>query len=98
MFLSFFSFVTSFFAGQAPVLFQMPEPIDEATPKEARSRTGFDGNEYELVFSDEFELDGRTFWPGELFYLLFRSLFLRFLSFFRHPFEHDAPYPPMMMR
>ncbi|KIM38469.1 glycoside hydrolase family 16 protein [Hebeloma cylindrosporum] len=51
--------------GQAPVLFQMPEPIDEATPKEARSRTGFDGNEYELVFSDEFEVEGRTFWPGD---------------------------------
>ena len=34
----------------------MPQPIDEATPKEAHSRTGFDGNEYELVFSDEFEV------------------------------------------
>ena len=49
-----FSFVTLFLAGQALVLFQMPEPIDGATPKEAHSRTGFDGNEYELVFSGEF--------------------------------------------
>jgi len=79
---SFFYFVTLFFAGQAPVLFQMPEPIDEATPKDAHSRTGFDGNEYELVFSDEFEVEGRTFWPGKFCFLLFHSFFLRFLCFF----------------
>jgi beta-glucan synthesis-associated protein KRE6 len=59
--LSFFYFVALSLAGQAPVLFQMPEPIDEATPKEAHNRTGFDRNEYELVFSDEFEVEGRTF-------------------------------------
>ena len=34
----------------------MPEPIHEATPKEAHSRTGFDGTEYKLLFSDEFEV------------------------------------------
>jgi hypothetical protein len=51
--------VTLFLAGQAPVLFQMAEPIGEATPKEAHSCTGFDGNEHELVFSDEFEVEGR---------------------------------------
>ncbi|KAF7977403.1 hypothetical protein HWV62_4035 [Athelia sp. TMB] len=51
--------------GQAPVLFQMPELIDKDTPDSAKSRTGFDGEEYELVFSDEFETDGRTFWPGD---------------------------------
>lgn len=28
-------------------------------------RTGFDGEEYSLVFSDEFEQDGRSFWPGD---------------------------------
>ena len=59
----------------------MPEPIDEATPKDARTRTGFDGNEYELVFSDEFEVEGRTFWPGEFFTIII-SLF--FLVFFVH--------------
>jgi len=32
----------------SPVLRGMPEPIDEATPKEAHNHTGFDGNEYEL--------------------------------------------------
>lgn len=44
---------------------QMPTPIDPATPSAALTRTGFDGEDYELVFSDEFELDGRTFWPGD---------------------------------
>ncbi|KAG0141546.1 hypothetical protein CROQUDRAFT_685224 [Cronartium quercuum f. sp. fusiforme G11] len=39
--------------------------IDPDTPKNARTRRGFDGDEYELVFSDEFNLDGRTFWPGD---------------------------------
>lgn len=51
--------------GQAPVLFQMPDLIDAATPNSAKIRTGFDGQEYELVFSDEFEVDGRTFYPGD---------------------------------
>ncbi|KAG6860572.1 hypothetical protein C0995_009717 [Termitomyces sp. Mi166 len=51
--------------GQAPVLFQMPDLIDTATPDDAKTRTGFDGHEYELVFSDEFEVDGRTFYPGD---------------------------------
>jgi hypothetical protein len=56
----------------------MPEAIDEATPKEAHSRTVFDGNEYELVFSDMFEIEGRTFWPGE-FVSFFRFFFVYFL-------------------
>ncbi|CAA7270511.1 unnamed protein product [Cyclocybe aegerita] len=51
--------------GQAPVLFQMPEVIDPETPPSAMTRTGFDGQEYELVFSDEFNTDGRTFYPGD---------------------------------
>lgn len=51
--------------GQAPVLFQMPELIDVATPDSAKTRTGFDGQEYDLVFSDEFEIENRTFYPGD---------------------------------
>lgn len=39
--------------------------IDPDTPKSAYERTGYDGEEYELVFSDEFNVDGRTFWPGD---------------------------------
>lgn len=43
----------------------MPELIDPDTPESAKTRTGFDGEEYELVFSDEFEVEGRTFYPGD---------------------------------
>ncbi|KIP01971.1 glycoside hydrolase family 16 protein [Phlebiopsis gigantea 11061_1 CR5-6] len=51
--------------GQAPVLFGMPQLIDVDTPDSAKTRTGFDGQDYELVFSDEFNVDGRTFYPGD---------------------------------
>ncbi|KAH8110124.1 beta-glucan synthesis-associated [Phellopilus nigrolimitatus] len=51
--------------GQAPVLFQTPELIDAATPDSVKTHTGFDGNQYNLVFSDEFNTDGRTFYPGD---------------------------------
>lgn len=45
--------------------FQLPELIDPDTPDDAKKRTGFDGEDYELVFSDEFNVDGRTFFPGD---------------------------------
>lgn len=51
--------------GQSPVLFQMPEIIDAETPASARTHIGTDGSQYELVFSDEFTVDGRTFYPGD---------------------------------
>lgn len=47
----------------------MPDMVDSETPKTAMSRTGFDGQEYELVFSDEFNTPGRTFYPGAYFSL-----------------------------
>lgn len=43
----------------------MPQLIDADTPDSAKTRTGFDGQDYELVFSDEFNVDGRTFYPGD---------------------------------
>jgi beta-glucanase (GH16 family) len=43
----------------------MPDLIDTATPDSAKTRTGFDNHEYELVFSDEFNVDGRSFYPGD---------------------------------
>ncbi|GLB41258.1 putative glycoside hydrolase family 16 protein [Lyophyllum shimeji] len=52
-------------SGQAPVLFQMPSLIDSTTPSSALTRTGYDGHPYDLVFSDEFSVDGRTFYPGD---------------------------------
>ncbi|KAL0572397.1 hypothetical protein V5O48_009557 [Marasmius crinis-equi] len=51
--------------GQAPVLANVRDLIDKDTPDAAKTRTGFDGQQYELVFSDEFNQDGRTFWPGD---------------------------------
>lgn len=51
--------------GQIPDLPGLPSLIDAATPSSALTRTGSDGKKYNLVFSDEFNTDGRTFYPGE---------------------------------
>ncbi|KAI6103091.1 glycoside hydrolase family 16 protein [Pisolithus croceorrhizus] len=51
--------------GQVPSLPGLPSLIDADTPSSAMYRTGSDGNTYQLVFSDEFNTDGRTFWPGD---------------------------------
>lgn len=52
-------------SGQVPDLPHMPVLIDRDTPDNAKTRTGTDGKQYNLVFSDEFETAGRTFWPGD---------------------------------
>ena len=39
--------------------------VDPDTPSSARSKTAPDGTQLELVFSDEFNTDGRTFYPGD---------------------------------
>lgn len=41
------------------------ELIDADTPLDVYKRTGFDGKTWSLAFSDEFNLDGRTFYPGD---------------------------------
>ncbi|EJD45587.1 glycoside hydrolase family 16 protein [Auricularia subglabra TFB-10046 SS5] len=51
--------------GQAPVLATIPKLVDDATPDDVKQRVGFDGHEYELVFSDEFNTDNRSFAPGD---------------------------------
>ncbi|KIK08000.1 glycoside hydrolase family 16 protein [Laccaria amethystina LaAM-08-1] len=51
--------------GQIPDLPNLPGLIDPDTPASAMTRTGSDGKTYNLVFSDEFNTDGRTFYPGE---------------------------------
>ncbi|KAF7968462.1 hypothetical protein HWV62_30551 [Athelia sp. TMB] len=51
--------------GQVPKLPGMPSLIDAVTPSSAFTRKGSDGNTYNLVFSDEFNTDGRTFYPGD---------------------------------
>ncbi|KAI0300491.1 beta-glucan synthesis-associated [Multifurca ochricompacta] len=45
--------------------FAIPQLIDPETPGSAKSRTGFDNQDYVLVFSDEFNTDGRSFFPGD---------------------------------
>ncbi|PCH39742.1 glycoside hydrolase family 16 protein [Wolfiporia cocos MD-104 SS10] len=52
-------------SGQIPDLPHMATLVDKDTPASAMSRKGNDGQSYTLVFSDEFEQDGRTFWPGD---------------------------------
>jgi hypothetical protein len=52
-------------SGQVPNIPNLPSLIDAYTPMAARTRTGYDGQSYDLVFSDEFEVEGRTFWPGD---------------------------------
>ncbi|KAF6757534.1 beta-glucan synthesis-associated protein [Ephemerocybe angulata] len=52
-------------SGQIPDFPHLPLLIDPDTPKEALTRTGNDGHKYNLVFSDEFNRDGRTFYPGD---------------------------------
>ncbi|KAG1730800.1 glycoside hydrolase family 16 protein [Suillus occidentalis] len=40
--------------------------IDVDTPTSAHTYTSFaDSSQWQLVFSDEFEVEGRTFWPGD---------------------------------
>jgi beta-glucanase (GH16 family) len=39
--------------------------VDVDTPDNVKTRTGFDGEQYTLVFSDEFNTDGRSFYPGD---------------------------------
>ncbi|KAI0266416.1 beta-glucan synthesis-associated [Gloeopeniophorella convolvens] len=48
-----------------PPSFAMPQLIDRETPDSAKTRTGYDNEDYVLVFSDEFNTDGRTFYPGD---------------------------------
>jgi len=45
--------------------FGLPALVDPVTPADVKTRTGYDGNSYSLVFSDEFETPGRTFWAGD---------------------------------
>lgn len=52
-------------SGQVPFLQAFPSQIDRDTPDSAKSKVGTDGLDYNLVFSDEFNVDGRSFYPGD---------------------------------
>ncbi|KDE08956.1 hypothetical protein MVLG_01046 [Microbotryum lychnidis-dioicae p1A1 Lamole] len=52
-------------SGQVPKITGLPSLIDKDTPHSVYTRKGHDGNTYNLVFSDEFNVPGRTFWEGD---------------------------------
>lgn len=47
--------------GQIPSIPGLPTLIDKDTPASAYGHTGRDGSPYSLMFSDEFNIDGRTY-------------------------------------
>ncbi|WVO15331.1 hypothetical protein L204_102987 [Cryptococcus depauperatus] len=52
--------------GQVPNISNIFQLIDPETPPEAYHWTSMEtGKEWDLVFSDEFNTDGRTFWNGD---------------------------------
>lgn len=51
--------------GQVPQMLGFRGLIDADTPRSARTKKGTDGKDYQLVFSDEFNTENRTFWPGD---------------------------------
>jgi len=51
--------------GQIPQFVNFPHLIDADTPDSVLTRVGSDGKVYDLVFSDEFNTDGRSFYPGD---------------------------------
>jgi len=51
--------------GQINKLPNFPSLVDDDTPTDALTRVGSDGTTYHLAFSDEFNRDGRTFYPGD---------------------------------
>ncbi|BGP38928.1 hypothetical protein JCM10449v2_002866 [Rhodotorula kratochvilovae] len=51
-------------SGQVPDLPNFRGLIDKDTPDSALTRKGHDGLDYQLVFSDEFNQDGRLFYEG----------------------------------
>lgn len=53
-------------SGQLPEFHAHRSLIDLDTPREAYLKSSWNGGpDMELVFSDEFNLPGRTFWPGD---------------------------------
>lgn len=75
-------------SGQVP---QLPglrtDVIDVDTPIEARTRTSLDGKKMRLVFSDEFNQDGRSFVSGFWLLSLWRSECLQI----DHPAHGSTP-------
>lgn len=52
--------------GQIPKISNFFSVVDADTPQSSYTRTGFDGEQYTLVFSDEFNKDGRWVYRARL--------------------------------
>lgn len=53
-------------SGQVPEMTGNFGLIDKDTPQDAYTYTSIeDGSEWDLVFSDEFNTEGRSFYPGD---------------------------------
>ncbi|KDQ12074.1 glycoside hydrolase family 16 protein [Botryobasidium botryosum FD-172 SS1] len=53
-------------SGQVPVMHGSFAVIDPETPIDAHTKASYaDGSQWQLVFSDEFNTPGRTFYPGD---------------------------------
>ena len=52
-------------SGQVPMMIGSHSLIDKDTPQSAYSIKANNGETWELMFSDEFNEDGRTFYPGD---------------------------------
>lgn len=62
-------------SGQVPDIPNLPSLIDSDTPDDVKNtiRKGINGRDYQLVFSDEFNVDGRTFFAGDDPYVSIKS-------------------------
>ncbi|KAH8099415.1 beta-glucan synthesis-associated [Cristinia sonorae] len=53
-------------SGQVPTMSGNWDLIDLQTPRDAYSKPDYmNGKDWQLIFSDEFNVDGRTFYPGD---------------------------------
>ena len=53
-------------SGQIPDIPGLRGPIDRDTPQEVRTKLDYvTGQTWQLIFSEEFNQDGRTFYPGD---------------------------------
>lgn len=52
--------------ANAPMISRRQGPVDPDTPRSAMTKRDYEGREMKLVFSDEFNEDGRYFYPGSL--------------------------------
>src|SRR5258708_1454346 len=66
VFISSHHVTNTYLDHKIPTMTNNYELIDVDTPSSAHTYTSFaDSSQWQLVFSDEFEVENRTFWPGD---------------------------------